>query len=191
MQDNLSPQQSLALIQSMIHKTRNNLSENQFYFLLWGWVTFFCIVGQFALKVWLQYPRHYLVWLATIPTFIITIIYGKKHDRKQGVKTYVGESMSQLWMGIGISFFVLSIIITKLPGGWLYGWPFFILFYGLGTFISGKFLQFRPLIIGGLFNWVLAVVCMFIAYDYQLLLAAVAVLTSYIIPGYLLRSNKA
>jgi len=98
--------------------------------------------------------------------------------------------MSYVWTGIGISFFVLSFIITNAEGGWINAWPFFILFYGLGTFISGRILKFSPLVIGGIFNWILAIVCTYIDFDYQLLVAAAAILTSYIIPGYLLRSNN-
>lgn len=191
MQENFSPQDSLRLIESMIQKTRNNLSENRFYFLLWGWATFLAILAQFILKVWFQYRHHYIVWLVTIPVAITTIVYSGRHEQRHQVKTYVGESMGYLWMGIGISFFVLSVIISQLPGSWYHAWPFFILFYGMGTFISGKFLQFRPLIIGGIFNWILAVACLFVPYDYQLLLAALAILTSYIIPGHLFnRTNK-
>ena len=87
--------------------------------------------------------------------------------------------MKHLWMGIGISFFVLSLVITNTPGGWLIAYPFFILFYGLGTFISGMFLKFRPLVIG-----------VFLPYDYQILIAAIAILTSYIIPGHIIQSNR-
>lgn len=81
------------------------------------------------------------------------------------------------------------MIISNSPGGWANGYPFFILFYGLGTFISGKLLQFTPLVIGGIFNWVLAIACVFVPFDYQLLLAAAAILTSYIIPGYLIKTE--
>jgi hypothetical protein len=106
------------------------------------------------------------------------------------VKTYVGESMSYVWTGIGISFFVLSFIITNTKGGWINAWPFFILFYGLGTFVSGKILKFAPLVIGGVFNWLLAIASIYVDFDYQLLIAAAAILTSYIIPGHLLGLNK-
>jgi hypothetical protein len=190
MQDNFSPQDSLRVIQSMIDRTRNNLSENRFYFLLWGWATFLGILTQFLLKVWFHYKHHYFVWFITIPVVIINIVYSSRHRSRHQVKTYVGESMGYLWMGIGISFFVLSMIISRLPGSWLHAWPFFILFYGMGTFISGKFLQFRPLVIGGIFNWVLALACLFVPYDYQMLLAALAILTSYIIPGHLLNNTN-
>ncbi|HEU0110335.1 MAG TPA: hypothetical protein VFQ73_05630 [Flavisolibacter sp.] len=188
MEENLSPHQSLELIQSMINKTKAKLSENSIYFLLWGWVTFIAILGQFVLKVVLNYERHYLVWLITIPTAIASIIYSARNHKRYTVKTYVGESMSFIWTGIGISFFVLSFIISNSKGGWVNAWPYFILFYGLGTFISGKILRFTPLIIGGILNWMLAIAAIYIHFDYQLLVAATAILTSYIIPGHLLRS---
>ncbi|MGN6163540.1 MAG: hypothetical protein ACTHOF_03285 [Flavisolibacter sp.] len=185
-----SPQESLQLIQSMIVKTKAKLSKSSIYFLLWGWATFIIILCQFILKVLFQYQRHYLVWLITIPLTIITVLYTARIGRKHGVKTYVGESMSYVWTGICICFFVLSFIISNLNGGWINAWPFFILFYGLGTFVSGKILQFKPLIVGGIFNWVLAIACIYIDFDYQLLLAAAAILAGYIIPGHLLRSTS-
>lgn len=187
MEENFSPQDSIELIQSMITKTKANLGENRIYFLLWGWVTFTAIVSQFILKVVLRNGHHYLVWLIVIPTCIVSIMYSVRDSRRgRTVRTYVGESMGSLWTGVGISFFVLSVIISNHPQGWMDAWPLFILFYGLGTFVSGRILQFRPLVIGGIFNWVLAIVSIFVAFDYQLLLAAAAILTSYIIPGHLL-----
>ncbi|MBD0374294.1 MAG: hypothetical protein ICV51_01515 [Flavisolibacter sp.] len=179
----------MQLIQSMIDKAKANISENRFYFLLWGWLTFIAILTQFLLKVVLQYKHHYLVWLCIFPAIIITIIRNRQRERHR-YRTYVGESMSYLWTGIGISFFVLSFIVSKSSDGWLYAYPFFILFYGLGTFVSGKILQFRPLVAGGIFNWLLAIVSIYVHFDYQLLIAAAAILTSYIIPGYLLQFKK-
>ena len=189
MEENFSPQQSLQLIESMIRKVRSDISANRFHFLFWGWLTFLAILTQFLLKVIIRYQHHYLVWLCIIPAVIITIIRSNKKDHANP-STYVGDSMKHLWTGIGISFFVLSFIITRSIGGWSIAYPFFILFYGLGTFVSGMFLKFKPLIIGGIFNWVLACVCVLLPYDYQLLIAATAILTSYIIPGHIIQPSK-
>ena len=190
MEENFSPQQSLQLIQSMISKTKTNISENRFYFLLWGWIAFIAMLGQFFLKVVMNYKHHYLVWILTIPAVIITVIHSARRNRNRAARTYIGESMSYLWTGIGISFFVLSVIITSNKTGWVYSYPFFILLYGLGTFVSGRILKFTPLVIGGIFNWVLAGIAANVSFDYQLLCGAVAIFTSYIIPGHLLGSNK-
>jgi hypothetical protein len=190
MEDKFSPQQSLVLIQSMIEKTKSRISENRFYFLLWGWVSFVGILTQFFLKVFIGYKHHYLVWLITVVPIIVTIIHSRWHGQKQGVRTYIGESMGNLWTGIGISFFVLIYLISNTEQGWLIGYPFIILFYGLGTFISGKILQFKPLVVGGIINWVLACAAIRVHFDYQMLFAAAAILTSYLIPGYLIKSGK-
>jgi hypothetical protein len=190
MEENFSPQQSLLLIQSMIDKTKGNIGRNRFHFLLWGWYVFLAILVQFILKVVLHYERHYLVWLGVIPVSFVTIIYSIRQSKHRGVRTYIGDSMSYLWTGVGISFFVLSFIISSSKEGWMFSYPFFILLYGLGTFISGKLLKFTPLVVGGIINWILACIAGYLHYDYQMLLTAVAILTSYIIPGHLLGIKK-
>ena len=186
----ISPQESLQLIQSMIAKTRQDMGDNSNHFLLWGWITFVACTGQYLLKNVFNYERHYLVWLLIIPGAIISAYMGIKEQKAAKVSTYIGDSMKYLWMGMGICFFVLSMILTKL--GWNNSiFPFFIMLYGLGTFISGKILRFKPLVIGGLIAWVLAITSAYVRYDYQMLFGAAAILVSYIIPAYLLRiKNK-
>jgi len=188
-EENFSPQESLQLIQSMIAKTKRDMSDNSIHFLLWGWVTFVACIGQFILKNVLQYEKHYLVWLLVIPAAIMSAYLGMKEGKKKEASTYIGDSMKYLWMGMGISYFVLSMILSKM--GWETNvFPFFILLYGLGTFVSGMLLQFKPLIIGGVCAWALGIVSTCFNYDYQMLFAAGAILISYIIPAYLLRSRN-
>ena len=65
--------------------------------------------------------------------------------------------------------------------------PAYLALYGMPTVISGSILRFRPLIVGGVTCWVLSILSPFVAYEYQLLLLAAAVVAGWIIPGYLLR----
>ncbi len=188
-EEKFSPEQSLRLIQSMISKTRQDMSNNSIYFLVWGWITFIACTGQYVLKSLVHYEQHYQVWWLVVPGIIFSIWNGIKEGKKQKAKTYIGDSMKYLWMGMGISFFVLSMILTKLGWGTVV-FPFFILLYGLGTFISGNFLRFRPLIIGGIIAWVLAIISVYVSYDYQMLFGAAAILFSYIIPAYMLRNRN-
>jgi hypothetical protein len=97
--------------------------------------------------------------------------------------------MKHLWTGMGISFFVLSMIFNRM--GWNNNiFPFFIMLYGLGTFVSGRLIQFTPLVVGGIIAWVLAIAATFVSYDYQMLMGAAAILFSYIIPAYMLRKKN-
>ena len=183
----LSPSDSLQLIRSMIEKTRQDISDNSMYFLVWGWGAIIGCIGQFVLKVVFNYPYHYRIWFITFICIIITIGFGMQQRKKQRVKTYISESMSYLWTGMGLSFFTISVIFIKI--GWQNCFPFFILLYGLGTFVTGKILKYNPFVAGGISAFILAMVSVFFDYDYQMLFAAAALLFSYIIPGHLLHNR--
>ena len=188
-EQSFSPEQSLQLIRNMISKTKQDMSDNSIYFLVWVWITLIACTGQFILKNILHNEKHYLVWLLVVPGIIFSIYQGVKDGKKRKASTYVGESMKHLWTGMGVSFFVLSIILTKLGWGTTV-FPFFIMLYGMGTFISGSILRFRPLIIGGVIAWALAAGAAWVHDDYQMLFAAAAILFSYIIPAYMLRRKN-
>jgi len=187
--DSLHPEKSLRLIYEMIDKTKQDLTDDSVYFLIWGWVTFAGFAGQFILKRYVHFDQHYLVWLLIIPAAVASAWQGRKDQRTQKVSTFVGESMRNLWLGMGICFFVLSMIFSRL--GWGYPvYPFFIVLYGLGTFVSGQFLKYRPLVWGGVAAWGLAIGAAYVEYDFQMLFGAAAILVSYIIPATLLRNAR-
>jgi hypothetical protein len=189
MAENFSPEQSLRLIQAMIDKTKQDISGKAHYFLVWGWITFIACVGQFVLKHIVHYEKHYQVWFIIIVGIVYSIYMGIKEDRAERVKTHIGDSMKYLWTGMAITYMVLSVVLTKI--GWETNvYPFFIILYALGTFVSGNILKFKPLIIGGILAWGLAIVAVFLEYDYQMLAAAGAILVSYIIPAYLLPGKR-
>jgi hypothetical protein len=183
-EQNFSPEESLQVIQNMIDKTRQDISLQSPFFLLWGWCTFAGCIGQFLLKVYFHYEHHYFVWFITIPCTIVWIYLARRNRRRLKAKTYVNVSMAYLWTGIGISIFVLSLLFIVV--GYQYCFPFFMLFYGLGTFVSGKILQFTPFVVGGMISWGLAAISIWFSFDYQTLFAAASILFSYIIPGYLI-----
>lgn len=186
---NFSPEQSIQIIQSMINKTKQEISDNGIYFLVWGWITFVACTGQFILKRILEYDQHYQVWWLLIIGIIFSIVYSIKAEKKTRAKTYIGESLRHLWIGMAIAYFVLSMILSKAGWGTTV-FPFFIMLYGLGTFVSGSIIKFRPLVVGGLIASLLAIVSSFVNYDYQILFGSAAILISYIIPAYMLRRRN-
>lgn len=187
MEHDFSPGDSLRIIHTMIEKTKQNISYQSRYFLLWGWGAFIGFTGQYLLKVYFEYPKHYQIWWISAVCFIINCYYALNDTRIKKVKTYIDENMQNLWAGLTISFLVSCVLFTKT--GWQNCYPFFMLLYGTGTFISGKVLKFRPLVIGGSASFMLAAISVWFNYDYQMLFAAAAILVSYIIPGHLLHSG--
>lgn len=184
-----SPQDSLALIQTMISKTKDSFADNTFYFLFWGWLVFGCSLVSYSLKVLLHYPHHYFVWWLIPVGGVITWIYGARQAKKERVKSFVDEALDHVWLGVGLAFFVLVLVNVLGSQTWQTAFTYYILLYGIGTFVTGNLIRFKPLVLGGLINFVLAVVSVRFGYDSQLLIGALAILISYIIPGHLLRAR--
>ncbi len=184
-ENEFSPQESLRLISSMIETTKNSMSDSSVYFLLWGWGVLVICVAQYCLKVIIKYPNDAIVWLAIPVILIVHIFLVIKKRRKEKVKTFIGEANAYLWTAIGLSFFVLIFIFSKT--GWRNCVSVYIIMYAIGTYVSGCLIKFRPLIIGGLICFLLAAIAVFLSDDSQIIMLALAILVSYIIPGHLLR----
>jgi len=182
-----SPEQSLKLISSMIETTKNSLNDSSPYFLLWGWSAFLACLGQYALKVWFHYPRHYDVWLIVPVVLVIHIIFVVRDSKRKRVKTFIDQAGSYLWIAIGLSFFAEAFVNSNI--GWDHSYFSYSILYGIGTFVSGGLIKFRPLILGGLSCFLITIISTFLMPDYQILMLALALLTSYLIPGYLLRAK--
>jgi hypothetical protein len=187
-EEKFSLQQSLQLIDNMIKQAKNRFTENGFLYLLWGWVILFCSIGHFALikLQWFEHPE--MIWATTWLAVIYQIIYLAKTSKKETVKTYSENIVNYIWVSFGISMFVLSVILTK-TNGWQRMSSFLLMIYGTPTFLSGIAMQFKPLKVGGITCWILAVISVFLLPLYGLLLLGLAIIIAWIIPGYQLQQK--
>ena len=181
---NITEQESLVIIQQMMNKTKEQLFDNSNLFLLWGFAAFICTVTQyFLIKTNIQNSEA--VWIAMPIIAVIHIYIVIKQRNKIKVQTYNGNAISALWTAIGFAFisivFFASQKINILPT--------IILLYAIGTFVTGKIIDFKPLVIGGSICFLLSIVIAFIKDENQLLIMAAAILISYIIPGFLLKKE--
>jgi len=186
-EEEFSPEQSLKLISSMIENTKNSINDYSPTFLLWGWSIFITFLAQYMLKVYFHYPRHYEVWWIIPFVLVIHFILLFRLRKKQRVKTFIDQASNYLWISIGLSYFALGFINTNV--GWNHSYNFYILLYGIGTFVTGGLIKFRPLILGGLSCFLIAIISTFLNSDQQILMAALSIFTSYLIPGHLLRAK--
>jgi len=184
----LSADESLLLIRSMIDKAKTDFRAHPFYFLFWGWVIFICLIAEYILGKVVGYPIASYVWFSIYAAAIITVIYARRHAAKRRRKTYVEESMGQVMLGVGISFFVLTVIFYRT--GFAHAYPVYTMLYGLVAFLTGRILKFKPLFWAGILTWILAIISSWFEYDLQILFAAAGILVSYLIPGYLLKSER-
>jgi hypothetical protein len=194
---NFSPQESLALIESMIQKAQNKFAENGHLYLLWGWVVFICGILQFVVLHYFQYKQHYLVWMMTWLLAIYQIIYIAKRKKEKKVTTYYDEVIGYVWISFVVAMFLIGYAITNtsslFPRFYIVFTPCILVLYGIPSFLSGIILRFKPLIFGGIGCWLLGFIASITMlrwnYDYQLLFIPAAMLIAWIIPGYLMRKK--
>lgn len=186
--ENLSPNDSMQLIKNMINQAKNNFSENGFLYLVWGWLIFTCSICHFIFLKLDLFKQPEIVWASCWLAVIFQIIYLSRQKKKEKVKTYSENIVNYIWISFGICMFIVVIIMSKTNN-----WPIMnsiiLMLYGTPTFLSGIGMQFKPLVIGGIICWCLAILSVFIPPIYVLLLLAISVLSAWIVPGYLLSSK--
>ena len=188
MQEQFNEQNSLALIQSMINKAKNNFSESGTLYLVWGIVVFICSIVQFVGVHILHNDKFYLVWFLTWAVVIYQVFFLKRKRKTETVKTYTNDILKYVWICFVIGMFLI-ILILLVHKAYNSINPAILVLYGIPTFLSGMILKFRLLSIGGICCWLLACAVMFVNFQYQVLFIAAAVLVAWIVPGIYLRKK--
>jgi hypothetical protein len=185
--ENLSPQQSLDMITSMITQAKGNMQKNSFFFLLWGWTIAIANLGVYALIKFTDYPNPFLFWVVVIPSAIISGVYGSRLERNSGAVTHLDMIMKWTWMGFGITTFIFMFFGKQI--NWQIN-PVVLTTAAVPTFVSGVVLRFNPLRYGGLAFWVTGILTFLVRDENQLLIAAAGIALGYLIPGYALKNRK-
>lgn len=184
----LTGQESLALINQMISKAKNEITDTGFGWLLWGGMIFLAsmttyVVMQFNLNLDL-----FIGWnvfgLIAIPLMIYNLIRKKARST---TKTYVDEILRMFDVGFTVCIFIiiLAMNISVSPNE---GFGYFLMVYGFLMLIQGGAIRFKPLFVGAVINWAGAVAIFFNKdFKYDMLITAAAVFIGYIIPGLMLR----
>ncbi|GAA3934587.1 hypothetical protein [Hymenobacter algoricola] len=182
----LTGPESLHLIQQMIQAAKQDLSDNSFDFLFWGWLVLAASLAHYVLLL-TGFDKPWLPWALMPLGGIVSGIYHYRQEKRRTARTPLSDFMGFLW--IGFSVLLIMVLGIGMHYGWQQVYPLLIALYGLGTFVSGGALRFRPLVYGGAACWLLATAAFMVPFPTQLLLVAAAVLVSYIIPGHLLKAR--
>lgn len=186
MEQQFSEQNSLQLIESMINKAKNNFSESGTLYLLWGIVVFICSMVQFIAVHFFYFEQATYIWFLTWLVVIYQMVFLSKKAKKEKVKTYTADIIKYVWTCFGSCLLILVFILIKQKAYYSID-PAILVLYGMPTFLSGIILKFKPLVIGGVICWLLALGSVWVPYDFQLLFISAAVVAAWIIPGILLR----
>lgn len=185
--EHFDEQQSLKLIEQMIENAKAEVRDDGFHYLLWGWLVLASSLIHFALLNFTDIWYFWLPWPVLMPMGgIIGWIYGWKRQQEARVQTYFDRVMRYLWGGFVIALLIFLFLTIQYEPTLIT--PSVMVLIGLATFVSGGCLKFKPLVIGGIFGWGMAIVGVLFP-AWQLLLLALTVLVGYLVPGYILRRS--
>ena len=184
----LTGHESLALINQMISKAKNEITDTGFGWLLWGGMIFLASITTYVVLEFNLDVSPFIGWnvfgLVAIPVMVYNVIMAK---RKTTTRTYVDEILYMFDIGFTVCIFIiiLSMNISVSPND---GFGYFLMVYAFLMLIQGGAIRFRPLFVGALINWAGAVAIFFNEeFKYDMLITAAAVFIGYIIPGLMLR----
>jgi len=204
----LTEKESLDLIATMINQAKDSYHDTGISAIMWGIVISICaleklveILFDFKLPV----DIYWLTILAIVPQVFISI--RQKKERK--VKTYDDIYMDYLWLGFGVSIFLMIFIVNAVfnasepvsaeyarltghPSPFIFREfiaPLFLLVYGIPTFVTGAACKFRPMLWGGLLCWACCIITIFTTIKIDLLLTAFSAVFAWLIPGIIMERD--
>lgn len=187
MENQLTPTQSLDVINQMIAQAKRSFQKTNFYFLLWGALLAGAGVIDHVLRV-NGIQLHWLVWpVASGIGGVASAIYGSRESKARGVSTVMDRVQSTLWGSFGVT---LILVIVGTVASNHDPNPYVLLLTGLPTYASGVLIRFRPLMIGGVIFWAFGIVSVFYLHEYTSLVFALAVGMGYLIPGLMLKRRE-
>ena len=202
METKFTEQESLAVINEMINRARNNVQKGRGNSMIfWGIVIASIAILNFILIYVLENPNlSFHAWWLVIPCWIIDYLFDKKRDKEAIVKTHIDNIIVVVWQGFGISYLLFVMIIfilaiaLKLPPFFCLITPVIMLMTGLGAFVTAKVCRFKPLVYSAVYMWTGALACIILtAYlhsvHYQFIVLAVCMSVSFVIPGIMI-NNK-
>lgn len=188
MDQDLTPEQSLKLIESTISQAKKSFHRMSFYFLLWGILLTLAMAWQLIANYAGWQDRGYGWVVGSMVGAISSAIYGIREGRREQAETLADRVLMWLWIGFMITLFATGagagIAGYTTPVGSI------MILTGLPTFITGQMIRFRPLIIGGILFWILGTISFFMEPIGIGILHIASMLFGYIIPGILLKRQE-
>jgi hypothetical protein len=180
----LTGEQSLQLITSMINKAKNEFLDTGLSSLLWGSVITFCALVTFA-NYWLKWAALDYVWFLTIAAVAPQVVIGIREGRERRYKSHEGDLIGGLWIAFSIAIFIFSYVASAYR--FSQATSVYLILYTIPTFTIGLGRRFRPMIVGSIACWILAILSTFTPFPYEMLCLAAGAQLAWFIPGLILR----
>jgi len=110
----IDPVESLGIISDAILRTRENIKQNGYPFLLWGWLVASASFLFFILEKFTLFEYYFLPFPIFAAIGVVATIVFYKKRLMPTTQTYLQYFLSRLWMILGLSFF-LTVFVTHKP----------------------------------------------------------------------------
>jgi len=188
MEKEFNSAEQIKFISEMIGQAKQNFARgSSFHFLLWGWVVSAANFGHYILEVFELYEAPFIVWLITIPAALISMWYGFRKSANARYVSHLDKIYASIWICILVMIIICLIFMGKINFNHN---PIILLFTGLGAFISGVLMKYKPIIIGAIALWVGACIGLLSSTTDQQLISGIAVVFGYLVPGYMLKNAE-
>ncbi len=187
MEHELTPAESLKLIEDMIGQAKRSFHRMSYYFLVWGVLLILAMIVNVVLAR-AGNPNGGLAWAgAGIIGGILSSIHGSREGKREVASSPMDRVLVWLW-----SAFIITMITMIIAGGARHQDPGagIVVLTGLPTFLTGQMMKFKPLILGGILFWVIGAVSYFVEPMTGAVLYVVAMLFGYIVPGIMLKRQE-
>lgn len=213
---NISQEESLKLITTMITKGRATYNERGWSPIMWGSVVIVASVINFIgneLGLEIGY-----IWFLVVAAIVPQVYFTIKERRDRKVRSFEDDAINAAWLVYGITIFglvayqnIVPVVSVALNAGdgfelikhytngtkadekitpfILSGYSLYILVYAFPTMITGLAKKFKPMIVGGIVCYAMFIVSCYTPFKYDLLAGAVAALFAWLIPGIILRKK--
>lgn len=186
MEKTLSSKESLALITEMIGKAKKEAGgDGGFQLLLWGWVVAGCNFGHYALDK-AGFDTPYLVWLAIVPAVLVSFWKSYQRRNQARVKTHLDEVLGQLWLVVFVGMVIVLSFMRVLDFNQN---PIILILAGIGILTTGAMVKEPSLKMGGVVLFLGAIVGLLLPVSEQYLVAGIAMVAGYLVPGYLIKKK--
>jgi len=185
----MSSQESLKIISDMISRTKTNIKQSAFHLLFWGWLITILSLSEYFISLFTNFENPWIVWLLTIPGVFVSLIYGFVKGSRQKVYTYAERIYMWIWLGFLFTVSIMVIFIASMNSMHIVG-PFILLLAAFAVFISGIVIKFKALVLGAVAIWIFALVGFFAGPHISPLTIPAAVITGYLVPGYMLKKER-
>ena len=204
----LTEQQSLQLITMMINKAKESYHATGIGAIMWGAVIAVCSLVRLS-EIHFGYKLPFDIYLLTLVAIIPQILISIREKKERKVKSYDDPYLDYIWLGFGISIFLLVLICNNIFNEWgawtnqykpatgngnSHGFyefvgPLFLMLYGMPTFITGAACKFKPMLWGGIFCWICCIIAIYTSIKIDLLLTAASAILAWLMPGVIMEKE--